>query len=567
MGVLADRAQDPNGHRSRFQLQATVCYQLQNLLLQALVDSGAEENFLDRQVAAQAGVPFEPLEKPRDALAVDGRIMARVTHRTQPLTLVISGNHTEEIQFLLISAPNTPLILGFPWLATHNPHLDWARGENFWTGASGVMRPAYGPPSHPQQNQPVPVAAPRRWIYLASRRSIMTSRSRLYHLSRPESEAMEKYIRESLAAGLIRPSKAPLGAGFFFVEKKDSSLCPCIDYRGLNNITIRNKYPLPLIDSAFTPLQGAVIFTKLDLRNTYHLVRIREGDEWKTAFNTPLGHFEYLVMPFGLTNAPAVFQALINDVLRDFLNHFVFVYLDDILIFSRSLKEHQSHVHQVLQRLLENRLYVKKEKCEFHTSRVSFLGFIVERGQVQADPEKVDASDVGVGAVLSQRQGPDAHLHPCAFFSRCLTPAEANSTTWGTGNSSYAVKLALEEWRHRLEGAAEPFVVWTDHKNLAYIQSAKRLNPRQARWALFFSRFNFSLTYRPGSLNTKPDALSRLSTVEDAPRSAENILPASHIIASLTWGIEETVHHAQEQQPDPGGGSAEPFVCSGCRPR
>lgn len=164
---------------------------------------------------------------------------------------------------------------------------------------------------------------------------------------------METYVRDSLAAGLIRPSSSPVAAGFFFVSKKDASLRPCIDYRGLNAITVRNRYPLPLISSAFEPLHGATVFSKLDLRNAYHLVRIREGDEWKTAFNTPLGHFEYLVMPFGLTNAPAVFQALVNDVLRDFLNVFVFVYLDDILIFSRSLEEHQVHVRSVLQRLLE----------------------------------------------------------------------------------------------------------------------------------------------------------------------------------------------------------------------
>jgi len=173
---------------------------------------------------------------------------------------------------------------------------------------------------------------------------------------------MEKYIQDSLAAGLIRSASSPVGAGFFFVTKKDLSLRPCIDFRGLNNITVKNKYPLPLIDSAFEPLQGATIFSKLDLRNAYHLVRIREGDEWKTAFNTPLGHFEYLVMPFGLTNAPAVFKALVNDVLRDFLNHSVFVYLDDILIF---LCTQEEHTRQVLQKLLENRLFVKAEKCEF----------------------------------------------------------------------------------------------------------------------------------------------------------------------------------------------------------
>lgn len=177
----------------------------------------------------------------------------------------------------------------------------------------------------------------------------------------------------------------------FFVDKKDKTLQPCIDYRGLNKITIRNKYPLPLLSSAFEPLHGATVFSKLDRRNAYHLVRIREGDEWKTAFNTPLGHFEYLVMPFGLTNAPAVFQALINDVLRDFLNRFMFVYLDDILIFSHSIEEHIQHVRLVLQRLLENRLYIKAEKCEFHTSSISFLGHIIKSGQVAADPQKIKA--------------------------------------------------------------------------------------------------------------------------------------------------------------------------------
>lgn len=145
------------------------------------------------------------------------------------------------------------------------------------------------------------------------------------------------------------------------------------------------------MNSAFESLQGATIFSKLDLRNAYHLVRIREGDEWKTAFNTPLGHFEYLVMPFGLTNAPAVFQCLVNDVLRDMLGRFVFVYLDDILIFSQNQAEHIQHVRQVLQRLLEDRLFIKAEKCEFHASTVMFLGHIIAQGQVRMDPEKVRA--------------------------------------------------------------------------------------------------------------------------------------------------------------------------------
>ena len=173
-------------------------------------------------------------------------------------------------------------------------------------------------------------------------------RNSRYLLSAPERNAMNEYIKEALANGFIRPSTSPAGAGFFFVEKKDGGLRPCIDYRGLNAITVKNRYPLPLMNSAFERLQGASFFTKLDLHNAYNLVRIRSGDEWKTAFNTHSGHFEYLVMPFGLTNAPAVFQALVNDVLSEMLDKFVFVYIDDILIFSNNLSEHKQHVRQVL---------------------------------------------------------------------------------------------------------------------------------------------------------------------------------------------------------------------------
>lgn len=204
----------------------------------------------------------------------------------------------------------------------------------------------------------------------------------VYSISGLERGAKETYINDSLAAGIILPLSSPADAGFFFVEKKDKTVRPCIDYRGLNNITVKYRYPLPLMTTAFELLQGARVFAKLDLRNAYHLVRIREGDEWKTAFNTPVGHYEHLVMPFGLTNAPAVFQTLVNDVFRDMLNRYVLVYLDDILIFSRSMEEHIRHVKVVLPRLLENSLFVKAEKCEFHVSSVSFLGYIVAQGSL-----------------------------------------------------------------------------------------------------------------------------------------------------------------------------------------
>lgn len=156
---------------------------------------------------------------------------------------------------------------------------------------------------------------------------------------------------------------------------------------------------------------------------------------------------------------------------------------------------------------------------------------------IQPNPElqfivEVDASDCGVGAVLSQRSPSDQKLHPCAYFSRKLSSAERN---YDIGNRELlAIKLALEEWRHWLEGATHPFVVWSDHKNLSYIQSAKRLNSRQARWALFFDRFNFSLTYRPGSKNVKPDALSRVFSPDHLATESEPILPASRFVATIT---------------------------------
>ncbi|KAK3556244.1 hypothetical protein QTP70_006914 [Hemibagrus guttatus] len=150
---------------------------------------------------------------------------------------------------------------------------------------------------------------------------------------------MEEYIKEALDQGYIRPSTSPAASSFFFVAKKDGGLRPCIDYRALNRIMVKFRYPLPLIPAALEHLRGATIFTKLDLRSTYNLMRIREGDEWKTAFVTPTGHYEYLVMPYGLANAPSIFQNFIHEVLREFLYKFVLVYINDILIYSRNIHD------------------------------------------------------------------------------------------------------------------------------------------------------------------------------------------------------------------------------------
>ena len=213
----------------------------------------------------------------------------------------------------------------------------------------------------------------------------------IYSLSELELKTLKKYLEDNLASGFIKPSTSPAGAPILFVKKKDGSLRLCVDYRGLNNITVKNRYALPLISELIDRLSSAKIFTKLDLRGAYNLIRIKQGDEWKTAFRTRYGHYEYQVMPFGLVNAPASFQALMNDLLRPYLDIFVIVYLDDILIYSSDVAKHEEHVKKVLEVLAKANLYCKLEKCIFHATQVDFLGYRISKEGVKMDPAKVKA--------------------------------------------------------------------------------------------------------------------------------------------------------------------------------
>ncbi|XP_053499602.1 uncharacterized protein LOC128619445 [Ictalurus furcatus] len=602
----------------------------------ALIDSGVAGNFIDQETILQYNIPVRPLSTPRHVQAIDGAPIGDglITHY--------------------------PVVLGLPWLEHHNPQISWNQREiTRWSAhcinhclqvpvislastsiespdkADNVLIPsvyhdlievfskkkASGLPPHRDYDCAIDLLP-----------GTTPPRGRVYPLTVTEQKAMEEYIQEALHQGYIRPSTSPASAGFFFVEKKGGGLRPCIDYRGLNQCCVKYRYPLPLVPAALEQLRTATIFTKLDLRSAYNLVRIREGDEWKTGFSTTSGHYEYQVMPYGLSNAPSVFQCLINDVLRDMLGHHVIAYIDDILIYSDSREEHVHHVRQVLQRLLRHQLYVKAEKCEFHRTTIAFLGYVISPEGISMDQEKVqavvswptpttikelqrflgfanfyrrfirnfsaianpltsllkgkpkrlswnssaqsafdklkkafttapiikhpdpsrpfivevDASETGVGAILSQRFGEKPKLHLVAFFSRKLSPAERN---YDVGNRELlAIKLALEEWRHWLEGATHQFVIFTDHKNLEYLRTAKRLTPRQARWALFFTRFHFTLSYRPGSKNTKADALSRLDHTERVNKHEEYIIHPSCVINALEWDLDQELEQIPQSQ-------------------
>ncbi|QRV98272.1 Transposon Tf2-11 polyprotein [Ceratobasidium sp. AG-Ba] len=211
----------------------------------------------------------------------------------------------------------------------------------------------------------------------------------IYLVSVKEDEELKKNINNQLAAGHIRPSKSPMASPVIFVKKKNGKLRMCIDYRKLNDMTVKNAYPLPLVKDLLITLRKAKIFTKLDLKWGYNLVRIKDGDEWKAAFKTKYGLFEPLVMQFGLANAPAVFMHFMNEIFRDLLGISVVVYMDDILIFSESEGDHIEHVKEVLKRLKKNKLYCAMEKCTFHVTEIDYLGLIIAPGVVKVDPTKV----------------------------------------------------------------------------------------------------------------------------------------------------------------------------------
>ncbi|GJV28439.1 putative reverse transcriptase domain-containing protein [Tanacetum coccineum] len=344
-----------------------------------------------------------------------------------------------------------------------------------------------------------------------------------YRLAPSELKELSDQLKELLEKGFIRPSSSPWGAPVLFVKKKDGSFRMCIDYRELNKLTVKNRYPLPRIDDLFDQLQGSSVYSKIDLRSGYHQLRIREEDIPIIAFWTRYGHYEFQVMLFGLTNAPAVFMDLMNRVCKPYLDKFVIVFIDDILIYSKNKEEHEKHLKIILELLKKEQLYAKFSKCDLWLESVHFLGHMINNKGVHVDPAKVEAirnwsapttpteknkkyewgtedneafqtlkqklcsapilalpegtenfvvycdvSHKGYGAVLMQRE------KVIAYASRQLKKHEENYMTHNLELG--AVVFALRLWRHYLYGTK--CTVYTDHKSLQYILDQKELNMR-----------------------------------------------------------------------------------------
>ena len=443
---------------------------------------------------------------------------------------------------------------------------------------------------------------------------------KLYRHTAQEMDEIRKWVKENLLKGFITASSALWASPILFVKKPNGGIRLCIDYRKLNAISKKDKYPLPLIDDIISMLlKGCEYITRLDVRSAFNRIRMAlDEDENLTTFATPIGNYKSKVLPFGLTGGPATFQRYINSTLIEYLNDFCAAYMDDILIISKTKEEHIQQVRKVLKKLNEAGLQVDIRKLEFSVNKTKFLGLIVLKDGIEMDPEKtadikdwelpqtvrdiqsfigfcnfyrrfiamfsriaqplisltrkefkgklvkltpkaikafdklkiavttapvlahfnpnkksyveVDSSDTVQGGCLSQ-YGLDKLLHPIAFFSRKLVSAECNYEIYD--KELLAIVRAFEHWRPELEGIELPIQVLTDYRALQYFITTKSLTPRQARWALTLSKYNFEIQYRPGKQNTLANTLSRRSQDIQTFNRDQILLPESKLSPKL----------------------------------
>jgi transposase InsO family protein len=402
----------------------------------ALIDSGAARDFMSEKFASDWGLTLVKKKTPYLLATADGTLIAhnqgQVAHEVQVNMEALGQKET--IKFDVTNTGNSSIILGLPWLQRNQPHIDWknlivtlptnqcsvrAKGRLGVREIHSLQRtepitvevvscyrlekfledkPAFEIPSEYKEfselfteEAPEDALPPHQpWDHeIELKKGTQPKKFKIYPLRQDQLDTLREYVTEFRSKGFIRESKSPAGYPVFYVPKPDGGLRLCVDYRHLNEITVKNAYTLPLIQELRDRLQGAMWFTKFDIPAAFHRIRIKKGDEWKTAFRTHFGHYEYVVMPFGLTNAPATFQSYINNVLREYIDVFVCVYIDDILIYSRTIEEHVEHVRKVLHALKKYNLRLKPSKSEFHKQRVTFVGCVVTPDGLEVDPDKI----------------------------------------------------------------------------------------------------------------------------------------------------------------------------------
>ena len=413
-----------------------------------LVDSGATQDFISSSFVRSHKVPTARRSPLRVRLANGS--LSTTSHVCPSLRYQIAS-FEEARDFVVTALESYDVILGKTWLTQHNPLIDWEQhsvrlgstvlhgakhepraqvflvdarkmmktlkkgkaSDVFLATVESIVEPSEEEVRRPRTDQSeawnselyklldqfpevfkeptgLPVERPHdHGIDLVQ--GAKPPQQRTYRMSPLELEEVKRQLAQYLEKGWIRPSSSPFGAPILFARKKNGQLRMCVDYRALNALTVKNRYPLPRIDELLDQLHGATIFTALDLWSGYHQVRIKPEDIHKTAFRTRYGHYEFTVLPFGLTNAPATFMGMMNDLMRPYLDKFVIVYIDDILVYSKTPEEHLQHLRMVMEVLASNSLHIQPKKCNFGRSSTLFLGFEVSGKGIRPDPEKVKA--------------------------------------------------------------------------------------------------------------------------------------------------------------------------------
>ncbi|GJZ55393.1 putative reverse transcriptase domain-containing protein [Tanacetum coccineum] len=380
-----------------------------------------------------------------------------------------------------------------------------------------------------------------------------------YRLAPSEMKELSEQLKELSDKGFIRPSSSPWGAPVLFVKKKDGSFRMCIDYRELNKLTVKNRYPLLRIDDLFDQLQGSSVYSKIDLRSGYHQLRVREEDIPKTAFRTRYDHYEFQVMPFGLTNAPAVFMDLMNRVCKPYLDKFVIVFIDDILIYSKNKQEHEEHLKLILELLKKEELYAKFSKCEFWIPKVQFLGHVIDSQGIHVDPAKIESikdwaspkSPTEIRQFLGLAGYYRRFIEGFSKIAKPMTKLTQKKVKFKWGDKQETTFQLLKQKLCSapilaLPEGSEYFILYRDAlikglgvvlmqrekviayesrqlkiheknymthdlelRSLQHILNQKELNMRQRRWLELLSDYECEIHYHPGKENIVADALSR----------------------------------------------------------
>ena len=390
----------------------TGTFSIQGKFIKILFDSGATHSFMNKKTQDKLGLKEAQTKNAYKIATPGGKFYADTILFGVVLNL---GSKVFRANLIVLDLEGVDAILGMDWMIQHKVTLDISERRieiNSPTVGASTLYLSSRESSNPcaylaiiSQLEKIlvvceypdvfpddlPGMPPDRDIEFVIELQPGTApiSKRAYRMPPKELAELKTQLQELLDKGFIRLSSSPWGCHALFVKKKDGSLRLCVDYRPLNAVTIKNKYPLPRIDVLFDQLSGAKVFSKIDLRSGYHQIKIRPCDIPKTAFSTRYGLYEYLVMSFGLTNVPAYFMYLMNSVFMNEQDKFVVVFIDDILIYSKGKTEHAKHIRIVLQRLRDHKLYAKFSKCEFWLDSVKFLGHTISSEVISVDPSKI----------------------------------------------------------------------------------------------------------------------------------------------------------------------------------